>query len=213
MKKMKFYSQYGQDKWLYDTFFTDNSPGVFMEVGADDGIDKSNTFFFEESLSWSGICVEPSPTRFKLLRGNRNCICENVAISNFTGETDFLDISGWGKGLSGIVEDYDVRHMNRISQEMTHAQNKGSKKIKVETDTLENVLKRNEIYKIDFCTIDTEGSEYKILEKVDFERFKIDIFLIENNYDDNRVRRILEFNGYNHIKRIKIDDVYVRASL
>jgi|ETNvirnome_6_100_1030635.scaffolds.fasta_scaffold04521_4 FkbM family methyltransferase len=212
-KKMKFYSQYNQDKWLYDTFFTNKYNGVFLEIGADDGVDKSNTLFFEEYLSWTGICIEPSPNRFKLLAENRACICENIAVSNFKGEVEFLDISGWGKGLSGIVGDYDARHVNRINQELRHAQNMGSKKIKVETDTLGNILEKNKIQNVDFCTIDTEGSEYKILEKFDFERFEIDIFLIENNYGDRYVRNLLESNGYKYFKRVEIDDVYIRQDV
>ena len=37
---MKFYSQFGQDKWLYENFFKNKKNGVFVEIGADDGIDK-----------------------------------------------------------------------------------------------------------------------------------------------------------------------------
>jgi len=82
---------------------------VFIEIGADDGIDKSNTKFFEETLKWTGMCVEPSPDRFKLLESNRKCICENVAISDTVGLVEFLDISGWGKGLSCIIDKYDQK--------------------------------------------------------------------------------------------------------
>ena len=108
---MKFYSQYNQDKWLYETYFKDKKNGVFLEIGADDGIDKSNTKFFEDTLNWTGMCIEPSPDRFKLLELNRQCVCENVAISNTVGSVEFLDISGWGKGLSGIVDKYDPKHI------------------------------------------------------------------------------------------------------
>ena len=120
---MKFYSQYGQDKWLYETFFTNQEFGTFLEIGADDGVDKSNTLFFEEFLGWQGMCVEPSPNRFKLLEKNRVCICENYAVSDFVGETKFLDISGWGKGLSGIVDKYDNRHLKRVKNEISHPLN------------------------------------------------------------------------------------------
>ena len=210
---MKFYSQYRQDEWLYNTFFTNKSNGIFLEIGADDGVDKSNTLFFEETLSWTGMCIEPSPSRFKLLTESRTCICENIAVSNFKGETEFLDISGWGKGLSGIVGDYDPRHTKRIKQELEHVQNNGYKKIKVRTNTLENILEKNKIYKIDFCTIDTEGSEYKILENFDFEKFEIDVLLIEDNYGSKDIRNLLESSGYKYFKRIEIDDVYVKKSM
>jgi FkbM family methyltransferase len=209
----KFYSQYNQDEWLYNTFFTNKKHGVFVEIGASDGVDKSNSLFFEESLSWTGICIEPSPDRFKLLSENRTCICENTAVSNFKGKVEFLDIYGYGNELSGIVEDYNPAHMNRIESELTHVRSKGYRKIEVEADTLENILEKNKIYKIDFCTIDTEGSEYKILENFDFEKFEIDVFLIENNYGSKDVRNLLESNGYKYFNRIKIDDVFVREKV
>ena len=35
---------------LYETYFKDKKNGVFLEIGADDGIDKSNTKFFEDKF-------------------------------------------------------------------------------------------------------------------------------------------------------------------
>ena len=149
---MKYYSQFNQDKWLFENHFKDKKDGVFLEIGADDGVDKSNTKFYEE-LGWKGMCIEPSHKRFKLLSSNRNCICENYAISDKVGDVEFMDISGWGKGLSGIVEKYDVRHKNRIQQELRHPQNKGNEIITVKTELLSNLLDKHNITDIDFCTI------------------------------------------------------------
>jgi len=206
---MKFYSQYGQDEWLYNTFYKDHAPGVFMEIGADDGIDKSNTLFFEETLGWSGICVEPSPSRFKLLQENRNCICERIALSDKIGTTQFLDIRGWGKGLSGIVENYCTQHSGRVLQELQHPENEGHEVITVNTDLLNNVLNRHGISEIDFCTIDTEGSEYEILRAFDFEKYKINIIMVENNYNSDKVKNLLTQHGYKHFHKLQIDDVYL----
>jgi FkbM family methyltransferase len=204
---MNYYSQFQQDEWLYNHFYKNKIDGVFLEIGADDGIDKSNTKFFED-LGWSGLCIEPSPNRFSKLVNNRKCICENIAIFDKKGEIDFLDISGWGKGLSGIVESYDEQHVRRIAWELENPENKGHNTIKVNTDTLNNILEKYEIYNIDFCTIDTEGSEYEILKDFDFDRFNIDIIIVENNYGSNNVKDLLESKGYEHISKIEIDDVY-----
>jgi len=207
---MKFYSQYGQDKWLYENYFKGTKGGTFLEIGADDGIDKSNTMFFEETMGWSGICIEPSPERFKLLKRNRECICERVAISDRVGETQFLDIRGWGKGLSGIVENYPKEHLHRIDMEMKHPKNNGSEMLTVQADLLNNVLSRNDVFEIDFCTIDTEGSEFEILDSLDFEKYKIRIILVENNYNENKVRYLLADRGYSLVGRVgPIDDAYV----
>jgi len=204
---MKFYSQYGQDKWLYEKYFKNKKNGVFLEIGADDGIDKSNTKFFED-IGWYGMCIEPSPKRFKLLENNRTCICENYALSNKVDEVDFMDISGWGKGLSGIVDSYDEKHKKRIEQEIKNPKNKGIEIIKVKTELLNNLLNKHNINEIDFCTIDTEGGEIDIIKSIDFDKVKIKLIIVENNYNNTLIQKILSNNGYQLIKKINVDDIY-----
>jgi len=206
---MKYYSQFNQDKWLFENIFRDKNDGIFVEIGADDGVDKSNTKFFED-LGWSGICIEPSPDRFKQLIINRRCICENCAITNEVGEIEFMDIKGWGKGLSGIVDKYSEAHKRRIDSEIKHMDNKGHQIIKVKTKRLDVILRENNITKVDFCSIDTEGCEYDIISSLDFNSIDIDIFLIENNYNENDVSNFLSSVGYKKITKIDIDDVYKR---
>lgn len=205
-----YYSQYGQDEWLYENYFKDQKEGVFLEIGADDGVDKSNTKFFEESLGWSGLCIEPSPKRYELLRKNRTCACEKTAVSDHVGTVEFLDIEGWGKGLSGIVNSYCKNHSDRVSQEIKHPENKGSEIITVETDLLNNILEKHNMLNIDFCTIDTEGSEFDILSALNFDKFKIKIFLVENNYNEKNVQNLLLEKGYKFLGRVgPIDDAFI----
>lgn len=208
---MKYYSQFRQDEWLNNNYYKNKPNGVFLEIGADDGIDKSNTKFFEE-LGWTGICIEPSPDRFSKLVINRSCICENIAVFDKETEIDFLDISGWGKGLSGIVDSYDNQHVTRIGWELRNPENIGHKTIKVKTNTLNNILENHKVFNIDFCTIDTEGSEYEILKDFDFDKFNIDIIIVENNYGLNNVKNLLESKGYELISKIEIDDVYKKVN-
>jgi FkbM family methyltransferase len=204
----KYYSQYGQDKWLYDNLFKDRKEGFFIEIGADDGIDKSNTLFFEK-LGWKGICIEPSLERYKTLRKNRNCICENVAILNHSGMEEFLDIQGWGKGLSGIVGCYDNKHLNRINKELRNPLNKGNKIVKVRTKKLQQILDKYKVSQVDLCSIDVEGSELEVLKSIDFSSVKIKVIMVENNYNDSAIKDFLEKYGYKFIRRIKIDDIYL----
>jgi len=206
---MKFYSQYKQDEWLYENHFKDKTNGTFLEIGADDGVDKSNTKFFEE-LGWSGMCIEASPTRFKLLEKNRTCVCENYAVSDSIDKVQFMDISGWGKGLSGIVDKYDDQHKQRIESEVLHPLNSGRKVVTVNTELLSNLLDKHDIKKIDFCTIDTEGGEYDIIKTIDFDKYNINIIIVENNYQDTDVNKLLTAKGYRKIHTLAIDDVYMK---
>ncbi|MDB4458982.1 FkbM family methyltransferase [bacterium] len=204
----KYSSQYFQDKWLHKNVFPKKRRGTFLEIGADDGKDKSNTLFFEERKNWRGICVEPSPSRFKLLKENRNCICENYAIAATEGNVEFMDIRGYGKGLSGIVDSYAPEHRERIEKEMKHPENKGYEMVHVPTIPLRQLLKKHHIFHVDFCTIDTEGSELQVVESIDFKSCQFDVILVENNYDDNSVERALEKSGFVLKNKIGIDDVY-----
>jgi hypothetical protein len=55
-----FKSQFGQDQYLFQGFFENKQDGIFVEVGAHDGNNLSNTLFFEKEMNWSGVCIEPS---------------------------------------------------------------------------------------------------------------------------------------------------------
>ncbi|MBW1860968.1 MAG: FkbM family methyltransferase [Deltaproteobacteria bacterium] len=207
---MKLYSQYGQDIYCYNHFFKGQLKGTFLEIGADDGVDKSNTLFYE-NLGWNGVCVEPSPMRFKLLKKYRKCICENYAIYEKKKTARFMDIMGWGKGLSGIIELYDSRHLKRIDQELKHPMNKGCRIIDIECVSVNKLLGKHKMFKIDFCTIDTEGGELEILKSIDMNRFEFKIFCIENNYSSKEIRHFMISAGFEMVTKLNIDEIYKRA--
>ena len=48
---MNYYSQFQQDKFVYENYFTNKVDGYFVDIGAADGIKFSNSKFFEE-LGW-----------------------------------------------------------------------------------------------------------------------------------------------------------------
>jgi FkbM family methyltransferase len=110
---MNYHSQLGQDKFV-DDFFNQQENLVFLDIGAHDGITLSNTYFLEKERNWKGICVEPQPKEFLKLTENRTCVCVNVAVSDFEGETEFTCVDGYANMLSGISSAYDQRHLDRL---------------------------------------------------------------------------------------------------
>lgn len=209
----KSYSQYGQDKYVQETFFPDVKNGFFMEIGADDGIDKSNTYAFELE-GWSGICFEPSPSRFGFLQKNRKCECINRAVSSDEKSVEFLDMSGYGKGLSGIVDNYDPKHIDRIEREtkdnpLTLSKNK----VVVQTVRLDKILAERNITRVDYCSIDVEGSELEILKSIDFTKVFFGIFTIEENYENNDVKELMERANFELVRKIGPDLVYRNRAL
>jgi FkbM family methyltransferase len=210
MEQLKFYSQVGQDKYVYETFFKDRKDGFFLDIGAHDGIDKSNSYFFEKHLGWNGICVEPIPEVFKRLKENRNCICVNAGISSNIGNATFWKIEGYSEMLSGLEENYNEQHKQRIKREI---EQHGGVLHEIQVDILDinTLLKNNNIHHVDYCTIDVEGSEEKILSVLDSKQFDISVFTIENNYQAKSLRNLMKDKGFRLHSTIDFDDVYVKG--
>ena len=196
-----FSSQSGQDKYLHDTFFRDVCRGTFVELGMLDGLKFSNTLFFERNMQWRGICIEASPTMFNQLEQNRP-LCRNInaVISDRSDSFHYWDISGYGAGLSGIYEFFDVGHVNRANEEI--AKFGGSKQvIEVLGTTIQKVLLDVGIKRVDLLSLDTEGSELAILQTFDFSGIQVYVWCIEdNNGNAEKIKDIMFTNGYELIR-------------
>ncbi len=205
------FSQHKQDLILHDCFFRDIREGTFVELGAMDGIKFSNTYYYEKNLGWSGLCVEPNPFEFKKLCKNRTCIVENCLVSDDTAAVSFLAIDGYGAGLSGIVSNYDEKHLKRVNADK---ESKGLRQyIALTPVTLQSLLNKHRISHINFLSLDVEGSELSVLKSIDFDSTVIDYMLIENNYDNDDVFNYVVKLGYRRVKKIASDDVYIREKL
>jgi FkbM family methyltransferase len=201
-------SQIGQDKFI-DEFFEKKEGLTFLDIGAHDGVSISNTFFLEKERNWNGICIEAQPSEFEKLKSNRKCVCVNVAVSNYNGETDFIYVEGYANMLSGISDNYNLSHKRRIENEV-RAYGGSINTIKVPVKTLQSILDEHNTHNIDFCSIDTEGSEFNIIKSIDFDKTEIKVFIIENNYGEKNIGNFLIEKGYVLYKKIEWDDVFVK---
>jgi FkbM family methyltransferase len=148
------------------------------------------------------------PEIFKMLEENRECICINGCISNQGGKAKFLQMKGGGhQMLSGLVDKYDKRHLSRIENEI---QIFGGTKEEIEVDcyVLNELLEQHNMLYIDYCSIDVEGAELDILQSIDFDKVLIDVFTVENNYHDKRIKDFLVNKGYELIEVLDCDEVY-----
>ena len=59
--------------------------GFFVEFGATDGVEFSNTWLLENNYDWQGILAEPAKCFHKELKFNRNCIIDTRCVFNNTG--------------------------------------------------------------------------------------------------------------------------------
>lgn len=207
----EFYGQYEQDRYLYETIFRDKKNGTFFEFGAADGIRFSNTYYFEKNLGWTGICAEPNPVLFPLLQQNRNCICINGCITDFAGVSKFFVIHGYGVGLSGLIEKYDVNRVEVLKKEI--APYKSTYEIiEVNCYRISDILQQYKLYHIDYLSIDTEGGEFDTLRAIDFDTFSIDVISVEVHHPDGKIKQFLARKGFVYLTTIGVDEIYRHQS-
>lgn len=209
-----YYSQFNQDCILNEKFFNGKRNGRYLDVGAHEGVAASNTYFFEKELGWTGICFEPNKKCFDILVEKRpGSICLNKCAYSSSGKVKFNRIEGYAECLSGIVDNYDERHVNRINSELA---NMGGAQSIVEVDavTITEVCDEYNMHHFDFMSLDVEGGEYDVLKGIDFSKVKIDVIVIENNYPDKfeHIQKLLVENGYVYVGNSCIDCFFVHTS-
>jgi len=166
-KFRKFNSINNLDKKLLK--YLNFKDGFYIECGANDGVNQSNTWYFEKVLNWRGILIEPNKTSFKNLKNNRSSknIFKNVALvsEDFKNKNEEIYLSE-----------------NNLESKLTNAVNPLSQK--VATETLNKILKELNVNKINFFSLDVEGYEEEVLRGLNLNIFDIDYILIEtNNFD------------------------------
>lgn len=198
-----FCSQFGQDLFVLNELnFKKN--GFFVEFGATNGINGSNTYLLENKFNWRGILAEPAKIFYNELNKNRKCFIEtNLVWKN--SKSRLLFHEDFAGGLSTIKKFID--HDTQIR--------KKNKEYILETISLNDLLvKYNAPKIIDYLSIDTEGSEFNILNNFDFNKYKFRIITCEHNFtpNKNKIHKLLTKNGYvkKHSSLVSfVDDWYV----
>ena len=205
---MKFYSQFQQDKFVYENYFKNKQNGFFVDIGAYDGEIDSNSLFFE-NLGWNGICLEPNPIMFENLQKIRKCECLPYAVSDKNEINQFFQIKEGPTTLSGLANEFDQSAIARIN-EYNLEDSQDFDYLNVECKTFDSIVKT---YNIDFLSLDTEGNELKILQSIDFNKYDIDVITVENNNYDDRFFNFLNTKNYTFITRLGCDELYKKNKI
>ncbi len=176
-------SQLMQD--LFVDFVLDTDAGYFVEFGACDGVSLSNTVFLESRRAWGGILAEPARRWHRALSRSRPAAeIDTRCVWDTTG--DELEFAEARSGeLSTAMELADPSRAVR--------------RYTVPTVSLNDLLAQHAAPEnVDYLSIDTEGSELRILGAFDFERWRPRVLTVEHNYTEQRepVRRLLAARGY-----------------
>jgi len=201
-QSFEFYGQEGgghnyPDKIAYETFFKnpDLKNGIFVEVGAQDGIHRSNTLFFERFLNWKGLLIEGSPVNFEKLQSNvrkvrMNSKAEHSAICETKDLTNFL-----GDGGTGV----DANRMLPGWHEKWSRFWKSTMPVSVNCDRLDSLIERHGFGRVDLMSIDISGAEAVAIRSMDFRRIPVSVIIAEcggGADKDEECRNLLEANGY-----------------
>jgi FkbM family methyltransferase len=200
----KSVSQLGQDLWVLEQTGYKRG-GFFVEFGATDGVLLSNTLLLETEFGWHGICAEPNPALFEKLKMNRKCLVSSACIAGESGqEVEFIFADAFGS-----MAKYAECDMHGASRK-AYAENGAVGKVK--TISLHDFLVEHHApRRIEYLSVDTEGSEFEILAAFPFDKWDVQLLTIEHNYTPQRekLRELLSAHGYRCVER-EWDDWYVK---
>ena len=194
MKNIK--SQLYQD--VFAAFIIGNKfDKTFLEFGATNGFDLSNSYMLEKVLGWKGTLSEPSTQWHDELKKNRpfSDIITDCIWSESGKELNFFmsDV-----GIASTLDAF--KESDRLSMpKNTDARIKNGKNIYVKTISLNDVIQKNfKGRSPSYISIDTEGSEYEILRTFDFTKFRPAVFTIEHNFTNQqeKIDNLMQLNNY-----------------
>ena len=200
---------------IYNRIFGDKRTGFFIDVGAYDGYEWSNTWGLSE-VGWEGLCIEPYPMyaekcsnlhtlsnhkveTLECAVGNVNCRCNM-----------FLDPKG---PSHSIDENTVVRSPWGFSYD-------GSK-LEVECFTLDFILDKMIMLTkhIDVLSIDVEGAEIKVLEGFSVDIRKPTLIILETHegqegkdYNNIEIDAIMRRNKYEKIQTDGLNSIYTSST-
>lgn len=145
---------------------------IFIEVGANNGIDNDPIRDWVKKYNWTGVLIEPIEKAFKELKlnykGMNGVSFENVAISNSDDEYAIM---------------YRPKSSKIASLDKNHAPMKGKyKEIKVRMKKLNDIIDQYGISNLDLLNIDAEGYDFEVIKSLDFEKCRPVIIHYEHRH-------------------------------
>lgn len=199
-KKRKSYSQFGEDKFIYN-FFSNIKKGFYIDIGCYHPLKYNNTALLYNA-GWSGVNIDINQTSidlFNIARRKDKNIC--AAISNETSLTDFYFDHKFSP-INSLSKNFSINSSKKIL-------NRNFTKKSIAKYTFHELTKKFDIKinNIDFLNIDVESHDFEALEGMDLEKNKPKLICVEL-YNDNlelNEKKFIEFlYNYNYtlIKKI-----------
>ncbi len=171
---MTGYSQQGEDKWIDENLSLPEN-GFYLDIGCAHPVQTSNTAFLRDK-GWKGLAIDGNQAWENDWKGIPGFVCAVIANER---RVTFSDTSWWSR-IDGP---------------------NGKERIAI---SIEELLAYYEIGKVDFLSVDTEGTEYGILSSFNFELHSPEVVVVEYNAghlpiiepEESRIPALMTRKGY-----------------
>ncbi len=190
------YSQHKQEL-IIRHFFKDRRGGVFLDVGCFHFKKSSTTYYLEKHLEWSGIAIDAQEKfgpEWKQFRPRSKFFA--YAVTDKSGETITFYLTGDETTKTGGTSSTETTNI-KIWQKTRDVK---VTETTVPTITLNDLLDREGVKKIDFLSMDINGAEPAALRGFDIKRFRPELVHVEANA--HRKDELTEYFSSNGYKRI-----------
>lgn len=200
------HAQHGEEFFIWEQLGF-KPQGIFVEIGAYDGVSLSNSLFFEE-LGWKGLLIEAHPELAAECRRTRpGAIVVHAALGPVDdGLVSFSMVRGEaGLDTLSFVSSTE-QHRKRIKSRHGEIE-----QVEVPARSLSSVMGEVGLGEVDWMSIDVEGAELEVLKGAGLEVWRPKVILVEDNTDgsDPRVFDYLSSFGYRLGQRIGCNCLYV----
>jgi len=190
-----YFSQIGQDQYYIEKISKYKKGGIFLDIGANDGIYTSNTAALEFYYGWTGICIEANPKLIQVLQKNRpKSTVVNCAVWSVPGTIDLEIPLNNFKGVQGNLLSRITgleRNENYFKKHFSHE----TEKVSVESKTATSIILEHLLQPIviDYASIDTEGCEIEVLKSIDFNNIDIKFMTLEHGDRPGYIEEFLKY--------------------
>ena len=210
-----------QKKWI--KFLKKNKYNNFkllIDIGAHKG--ESIELFSKNFIIKKIISFEASPINFEYLKkkikdnkqgyNNTKIVLENTALG---AEDKIIEFNQFNESSSSTIKEIDEesKYYKRKFRLINFLNNKKTfQKIKIKVLKLKDYIEKNNIKKIDFIKIDTEGYELEILLGLESKIKLVNIIMFEHHYDSmikkgytfEDINKLLIKNNFNKIYKSRM---------
>jgi len=204
-------SQNNEDKYLLENFLPALCNGLYVELGALNGVKYSNSHLYSHLLDYHGVLIEPTPSAFQELTNNRpKDHLVNSAVCAQPGRVHFVDMND--DAVHGIWEFMSPSFRARWHNDVDLASMP-----KIACQPLTAILDQSPLagIHIDFLSLDVEGAELEVIKTLDLSRHQFGVIFYEaddqNPQKDQDMKVHLEKRGYPFKKHVHGSNWHINA--